>query len=103
MAIQQISKAEFDAFGVPRGSLVGVAFIEEEFFRDDPGNIIGVVTHDVADDDWGWAAIGRDEHGTFRAFANDVSFPSLGAAREALLERMQAEEAAGATVFPQGD
>jgi hypothetical protein len=102
MAIRQITKEEFDGFPVQRVPLVGVTWNEEEFHRDDAGNVLGVVLHVVGDDDWAWAILGRDEHGDFRAFSNEVCLPTRAAARVQLIQHMEAAESTGAVVFPQG-
>jgi hypothetical protein len=77
-----------------------VAWTEEEFHRDDASHVLGVVAHDVEDNDWAWAALGRDEQGDFRAIANEVSLPTREAARADLIRLMEAAEARGAVVFP---
>jgi hypothetical protein len=43
LAIRQIAKEAFDAFPVQRVPLVGVTWNEEEFNRDEAGNVLGVV------------------------------------------------------------
>ena len=103
MAVNSISRWEFDAFGPSRGPLVGVAWEEVEWFADEAGNVIGVLTHDLADDDWGYAALGRDRNGAFRAVDNDVSIKRQDEARTRLMARMERLAETCQTVFPQGD
>ena len=103
MAINSISRWEFDAFGPSRGPLVGVAWEEVEWFADEAGNVIGVLTHDLADDDWGYAVLGRDRNGVFRAVGNDVSIKRQDKARTRLIAEMETLAGTCQTMFPQGD
>ena len=103
LAIHPISLRQFDAFGPTRVPIAGVVWEELEWFADEAGNVIGVLTHDVKDDDWGYAVLGRDRNGVFRAIENDVSFERQDVARTRLVAEMERVAGTGRTVFPQGD
>ena len=103
MAISSISRREFDAFRPSRGSLVGVAWEEVEWFADEIANVIGVLTHDLTDDDWGYAVLGRDTNGVFRAVENDASIKPQERARARLMVDMERLAGTGQSVFPQED
>ena len=103
LAIKLISLRQFDAFEPTRVPIAGVAWEELEWFADDAGNVIGVLTHDLKDDDWGYALLGRDSNGVFRAIENDVSIERQNYARTRLIAEMERVSGTGRAVFPQGD
>ena len=103
LAINPISRRQFDAFEPARVPIAGLVWEEIEWFADEAGNIIGVLTHDLKDDDWGYAVLGRDSNGVFRAIENDVSIERQDDARTRLVAEMERVAGTGRTVFPQGD
>ena len=103
MSIQAVSRTEFDKFEPVRSPTAEVYFEEVEWFADDKGIVIGVITLDRSDKDWAVAVLGRDEHGRFRAIDNEVSIENLDDARDLLTAQMNQALAKGETVFPQGD
>ena len=103
LPINLISLRQFDAFEPTRVPIAGVAWEELEWFADDAGNVIGVLTHDLKDDDWGYAVLGRDSNGVFRAIENDVSIERQDYARTRLIAEMERVAGTGRAVFPQGD
>ena len=103
LAINPISRQQFDAFEPARVPIGGVIWEEIEWFADEAGNVIGVLTHDSKDDDWGYAVLGRDNNGVFRAIENDVSIERQDDARTRLVAEMERVAGTGRTVFPQGD
>ena len=102
-AIRSVTRAEFDAYGPARGPLVGVVWEEVEWFADGNGTVLGVLTHDFGDDDWGYAVLGRDTNGTFRAIMCATSILDRDDARNQLVSEVKKALAGGETVFPQGD
>ena len=75
--------------------------IAHEHWVDRKGVLLGVVTLDRLDRDWGYVVLGRDERGRFRAIDAACSLPSLKKARDALQGSMREISESGATLFPQ--
>jgi hypothetical protein len=63
--------------------------------------LLGVVTIDRADQDYGFVVLGRDEHGRYRAIDVNSSYATKDGARDAVLDAMHDVVETGATVFPQ--
>jgi hypothetical protein len=105
MAIRPVSRQEFDRFRPTRLPVTDLPIEEVEWFADDHGIVIGVITRFSPDDaDWSIAVLGRDTtRGTFRAFDADANFGKLDSARMFLLSKMEMALATGRKVFPQDD
>ena len=104
MAIRALSRREFDRFRPTRLPVAGLLIEEVEWFADDDGIVIGVITRFSSDHDWSIAVLGRDTRcGRFRAFDADASFARLDTARLLLFAKMEMALATGRKVFPQGD
>jgi hypothetical protein len=73
MAINSISREEFDAYQPARTPNIEALVEEVEWFADDRGVIIGALARDRTDNDWSFVVLGRDERGAFRAIEFDVS------------------------------
>jgi hypothetical protein len=56
--------------------MVGTVVHEKGWFADDAGVIIGAVTFDVTDEDWGYVVLESDEDGLFRGIDVEVSLLS---------------------------
>lgn len=100
MAIDSISLEEFDSFNPARGPMIGIFIHEKGWFADTNRNIIGTLTLDQTDKDWGYAILARHEDGRYRWMEGEVSIESrdkAGAEIVSTMERMertdQAEEA----------
>lgn len=52
MAIRNITKAQFEAFNPACSPLATLISEEKEWYVADPGNILGIVLLDLADQDW---------------------------------------------------
>jgi hypothetical protein len=61
---------------------------EHEWWRSEAGHLLGVVTFDKFDRDWGCVVLGKDEHGQFRAINVQVSFSDIADARHYLMRCM---------------
>jgi hypothetical protein len=72
-----------------------------EHWVEERGVLLGVVTLDRADQDYGYVVLGRDEHHRFRAIETASSHPSIEKARAALQSAMREIAKSGATTFPQ--
>ena len=105
MTPERITREQFDAFDPMRNEdLMAMGIIEErEWYRDETGNLIGVLVADQIDGDWGYVVLGRDERGRFRAVEQGSSIGSSDGARTKLLEVLRQLETTGQAVFPQSD
>src|SRR5215217_792816 len=104
MPIRAVSQQEFDRFQPTRIPVSGLTIEEVEWFADDEGIVIGVITRIASDPDWSIAVLGRDtRRGTFRAFDADANFRRLDTARLLLFAKMEMALATGRKVFPQED
>ena len=101
MAIVEITKDEFDAHGIHRGPMVGVVFEERAWFATSDQVLLGAITFDFQDQDWGYMILGRGEGGQFRGVDFEVSLPSIDEARNSLLDAMETLHAPGDDVFRQ--
>jgi hypothetical protein len=103
MAINPISRDEFDAYEPFRAPGVEMLADEQEWYADDFGNVLGSVIRDKVDDDWSYVILGRDERGRFRAIDVDSSIETRQRASTELLRKMAELETSGELDFPQGD
>jgi hypothetical protein len=72
-----------------------------EHWAERSGVLLGVIVLNCIDQDYGYVALGRDEHNRFRAIDVACSHPSIEEARTALRMVMHEILRTGATVFPQ--
>jgi hypothetical protein len=102
VAIRAVSRKEFDRFHPTRISVADLPIEEIEWFAEDDGIVIGVITRIAGDRDWSIAVLGRDTtRGPFRAFDADANCGKLETARRLLLAKMAMALASGRKVFPQ--
>ena len=98
-----LTPERYNAFVAWTRSPIAAGVGEElDFYSTEDDNLIGVVIKDLADRDFGFVTLGRDEKGRFRAIDFQVSMTRTDA-RHALLRNLQEHSATGAKVFPQGD
>ena len=99
-----LPRRRFDALaGYTRQPFILLVTEEIEWHASSDERVLGVVTRDRIDHDFGWVALGRDEQQRFRAVAVNASLLTAHAASQQLLERMDALAAAPDTEFHQGD
>jgi hypothetical protein len=68
-----------------------ITLLQEAAWYSAPGErLLGVVTWDRLDRDYGWVLLGRDKRLRFRAIAVDASLPDFASARAALAQTMAA-------------
>jgi hypothetical protein len=79
---------------------VTAADIVLEHWMERSGVLLGVIVINRIDADYGFAVLGRDQHGQFRAIEAAYS-RSIDGAREALYSTMREILASGASAFPQ--
>ncbi|MCY1023985.1 hypothetical protein [Pyxidicoccus sp. MSG2] len=102
--VRPLSKCRFDALaGYTRQPFI-VQFIQEVgWFATHDERLLGVVTWDPIDREFGWVALGRDERLCFRAVAVNASLPTVQAARDELAAALAARAAEPDTAFHQAD
>jgi len=103
MAAKAITEARFEALAFSRQPAIKSIVDEREWYSDQDENVLGVITWDKIDLDWGYLVLGRDERDLFRAIEVDVSLPDVEAARNKLYLRLAYYTVTGDKVFPQGD
>jgi hypothetical protein len=103
MAANAISKARFEALSFARRPTVNFFVEEREWYADQDENVLGVLTWDLHDLDWGYVVLGRDERALFRSIDVEVSFPDIDTARHKLHLKLSYYSISGENVFPQGD
>ena len=102
MPVGEISKKEFDQLEPFRSPDVGTLIIEKEWYSDQARNVIGALTFDTEDNDWGYIILGKDEEGDFCGIELEVSKQSPEQARDLLIQKLSELEESGQTMFPQG-
>lgn len=81
----EIDQKRFDALaGYTRLPAVILIIQEAGWFSTVDERLLGLVTWDRMDHDYGWIVLGRDRRGRFRAIDQDVSRPSFNDARDRL-------------------
>jgi hypothetical protein len=102
--VQQLSMRRFDALaGYARSPRILQLVREIEWLETADERVLGVVTVDRIDHDYGWVALGRDEKLRFRAINVNASLPDANAARAQLVAEMEKQANAPDTAFHQGD
>jgi hypothetical protein len=102
--IKEIPPARFNAFADwTRGPCVGELTDELEYYADTFERVLGVLTLDYTDQDFGYVILGRDEALRFRCIDVKVSMPKLGMARSRLKKALKQHSQTGKVIFPQGD
>lgn len=102
--VKALDRKRFNALaGLSRSP--AAAYISEElgWYSNEDESVIGVVLHDIIDDDFVAVVLVRDEGGQFRAFDVDCSIGTEEAARSWLERAIKWHTAAGVKVYPQGD
>ena len=102
MAIVSISLEEFDSFNPSRGSMIGTFISEKGWFTDSNKNIVGTLTFDHTDKDWGYAILARHEDGMYRGIDVEVSIKSKDEAKSQIIfamERMEQADQAKETLY----
>ena len=89
MAVKSISIEEFNSFGPARGPMIGVFILEKEWFADSSRDIIGTLTFDQTDKDWGYAILARHEDGRYRWIEGKVSIESRNKAKTEIVSTME--------------
>ena len=102
--IQPLAKQRFDALaGYARDPKIILIVDELEWYATRDGRLIGMVTFDKINHDYGWVILGRDERHRFRAIKVNVSYPSKDASRTDLFSELANHHAEPDESFYQSD
>lgn len=102
--IVPISQVRFDALaGYARSPNIVLIIVELEGYATEDERLLGVVTLDRTDNDFGWVIFGRDEGLRFRAIDVNVSHLSIEDARAELIAKLEEQWARPDESFHQGD
>jgi hypothetical protein len=99
VSVSPISRDEFQracnnaGYGVPSTQ-------EHGWFSDDTGSFLGVVVHDVEDNDWVYVVLARDQYFQFRAIDVESGLPFRDMAREALQLKIAQLLSSPQRIFP---
>lgn len=100
-----ILRAEFDRFEPERPAYKSgdFPFGEVAWFADEARRVLGTVLRWHGMERYGFAILGRDERGQWRAIDYEDGYASLDGAARAIVGRMDRFSATGQSVFPQDD
>jgi hypothetical protein len=102
--IEELTKLRFDALaGYARKPAIGLYVEEIEWHATCGERLVGMVTYDRIDHDFGWIVLGRDERLRFRATDVNASLASVEAAREELFDRLRERHAQPDEAYHQKD
>ena len=102
--MQTLNEARFQALaGYTRRPDVIDVIQEAAWFSTPDERLLGLVTWDRLDRDFGWVLLARDQRRRFRAIACDASLSSYESAQAALALTMAVEARASDESFHQGD
>jgi hypothetical protein len=102
--ILPLPKQRFEALaGYARDPNIMLIIEELEWYTTPDERIIGIVTFDKNDHDFGWVILGKDERLRFRAVNVNVSFPTKDASRTKLFSEMATHQAQPDESFYQED
>ena len=98
--LTSISLAEFNDRTGYAYRAVTILNVALEHWADRRGTLLGVITRDQVDRDYGFVLLG-DEQGQFRALDMECSHRTIEDARDGLHAAMRTISKSGATVFQQ--
>jgi hypothetical protein len=102
--VKEISEQRFAALaGYTRRPELITALQEVAWFATPDERLLGVVTWDRIDHDFGWVLLGRDRRPRFRAIAVDASLAAISDARAALARSLAAHALESDEHYHQGD
>lgn len=102
--VKTLSEARFNAFvSWTRLPPARICSQEREWYSDNEERVLGVVSLEYSDRDFGYVTLGRDEKGRFRCIDVETSLPSINDARHNLFESISKHSSTNEDTFPQGD
>src|SRR5437868_13098758 len=99
MAVEEISRKQFDSFSPPRSTIVQTITEELSWYGDTDRRIIGAVLFDKTNMDWAYVVLGRERGGEFNAVKTETCLETKEEAEALLISAMQKIEASGKTAF----
>ncbi len=104
LVLAPLPKRRFDALaGYCRHPMLVTLTREIEWHRTPNERVIGTLTRDLIDDDFGYVVLGRDKRLRYRAIDVNTSHPTEDSARKELFDRMLHHNAKDDASFHQGD
>ncbi|MBI1406034.1 MAG: hypothetical protein GC145_07910 [Caulobacter sp.] len=104
MPVREIEERRFNALaGYTRDPRLVAIVQEYAWFETDDGRVVGMLTWDRVDRDFGWIALGRDERGQLRAIDVNSSLTTTGEARSELVAAMERWQAGPDVDMHQGE
>lgn len=102
--IKTMLRSRFEIYMMfTRTPLIKLISRELEHYSNENETILGVIIHDLEDDEFVYILLARDEINQFRAFEVEASVPSVDEARRRLHERMRWFTLKGTKQVDQGD
>lgn len=102
--MKEISQRRYEALaGYTRQPNLVLIVQEVRAYATEDERVLGVLTHDLHDDDFGWVTLGRDEALRYRCLGANASLPTFSSARDELWAAMSVLEDAPDEAFHQGD
>jgi len=99
-----ISRPRFDALaGYTRLPAIVLIIQEAAWFATADERLLGLLTWDRFDRDYGWIVLGRDRCGRFRAIDQNVSYPTFAEAQDHLAAAIETHAALPDESYYQGD
>lgn len=100
----ELSRRRFDALAAYTRLPSILLFIKElAWFATADERLIGVITEDRHDRDFGWVLLGRDERLRYRAIDQNASLPTAEASREQMFAAMARHIMLPDEAYHQGD
>jgi hypothetical protein len=103
LPVGTILQMEFDSIVPPRPSAGLLMVPEMAWYSNRDRTIVGTITLDRTDQDYGWVVLAADGNGVFRALDLRHSLPEMPAAQRQLIAEITRLTESGQTVFLQGD
>ncbi|MEE4209194.1 MAG: hypothetical protein V2I43_08010 [Parvularcula sp.] len=104
MIFAHLDKRRFNAIaGYARHPRITLITQELDWFSDPQERVLGLLSWDRIDDDYGWVVFGKDAKARFRAIKVDVSYPTAEEAYAALIAAMREAVGQPPVAFHQGD
>src|SRR3546814_20103435 len=99
----ELSRRRFEALAAYTRLPSILLFIKElAWFATADERLIGVITEDRQDQNFGWVVLGRDERMRYRAIDQNASLPSVEASRDQMFAAMAQHVMLPAAAYHQG-
>jgi hypothetical protein len=92
MAIQRLTKQQFDDLHPVRHPLLALAGEEKAWFVLTETGLLGTIVLDRSDKDWNFVVLSRQEDGQYQCTDTGVSFPTQADAEQSLMTAMRSSQ-----------